>query len=519
MALCAAHVLMACGPEDATPPPVVIDAGVPDAAREPDAAPPPLPDPSITPGAPDRLLLRGMIVTPDVAFAGAVLVEKDTITCVDAADACDKEPGAVGATIIDTQGIIAPGFVDTHNHILFDIFDGDDWLPSMSYQNHDQWTLEPRYQAMLDVKQCLANDSQGKPAWCATTPYGTPAGSLRCEMDKWGELKGLIAGTTSIVGLPGTSSACFGSLSRSIDAAQNDLGADSIQTSAIFPPSTSAADAVCANTASMQTKAYVIHCGEGTDERSRNEFATLGSVSTVDECLYAATTVITHGTAFGDAEFQTMADRGMKLTWSPASNFALYGAGATTNIPSARAKGVQVSLSPDWSMGGSRNLLDELRVADAHDNAAWSDSMSPKDLVQMVTANPAVALGLGDRLGHIKTSALADLVVLAGDMNKPFDAILAASPRTVRLTMVGGKILYGDEAFRAAAPEKPGCETLDVCGRQKFLCVAEDETRDKLGQTYAQIKEALEKALVDADNATPDDGWNVAPLTPLFSCD
>jgi len=115
----------------------------------------------------------------------------------------------VGATIIETHGVIAPGLIDTHNHILFDIFDDSDWLPAAVYANHDEWPAEPRYQAMLDVKQCLEDASQGKPAWCPATYDG--AGNLKCEMDKWGELKGLIAGTTSIVGLPGISSKCFSS--------------------------------------------------------------------------------------------------------------------------------------------------------------------------------------------------------------------------------------------------------------------------------------------------------------------
>ena len=174
-----------------------------------DAALPPATTPGITVGAADRILLRGTVVTPDVQLDGAVLVEGTLITCVDTAAVCSAAAGAAGATIIDTAGIIAPGLVDTHNHILFDIFDDDDWLPAEIYQDHNQWPNEPKYKAMLDVKQCLVNDSQGKPAWCAQTPYGSAAGSLRCEADKYGELKGLIAGTTSIVGLPGTSAACF----------------------------------------------------------------------------------------------------------------------------------------------------------------------------------------------------------------------------------------------------------------------------------------------------------------------
>ena len=219
------------------------------------------PDATIQAGAADRFLIIGTIVTPATTFDGQVLVEGDTITCAAPGTDCEAEAGAQGATIIETNGIVAPGLIDTHNHILFDIFDDDDWLPNIPsscngpsdceassycsndkcdcvdgicrYTNHNQWPSEIEYGVMMDYKQCLEDASQGKPVWCPQTYDGD--GDLKCEMDKWGELKGLIAGTTSIVGLPGTSSQCFSSLSRSIDVSQNDLSEDKIQTSALFP--------------------------------------------------------------------------------------------------------------------------------------------------------------------------------------------------------------------------------------------------------------------------------------------
>jgi len=509
VAVCA--LLVACRSDDGAKPdapPSTVDAPVDAPVLEGD-------DPTIVVGAPDRILLHGTIVTPDVILDGDVLVEGNLITCVDTAAACEAMPGAIGATLIDTKGIIAPGLIDTHNHILFDMFDGDDWLPAQVYQDHDQWPNEPRYMAMLDVKQCLVDDSQGKPAWCAQTPYGTAAGSLRCEADKFGELKGLIAGTTSIVGLPGTSSACFGSLARSIDSPQNGLGSDAIQTAAVFP-SASSANTVCTNFASGKTAAYLVHVGEGTDATALGEFARLGSITTPANCLYAPQTAITHGTAFTATELAAMAQAGMKLIWSPQSNVSLYG--ATTDIPSALDANVLVALAPDWSMGGSQNMLDELRFADAWDNAHWSDRLSSQDLVAMATTHPAQVLALGDRLGKLEAGALADLAVFTGDAAHPYDAIVAATPKEVRLVMVGGTVLYGDTALQAAGPTTPGCEQLDICGTTKFLCVATATATSKLDQTYAQIVAALGQALLDADAQTGSDGFTFAPLPPLVKC-
>ncbi len=494
---------IACSDSPAKPDGGALDAGAMDAV--------------VVEAGPVGLVLAGIIVTPDAVIDGEVLVIGDTIECVDVGTTCEQTPLAQNSTKVVVGGVIAPGLIDTHNHILFDIFDDDDWLPSKVYQNHDQWTTDPKYSAMLDVKQCLSNDSQGKPAWCASTPYGTAAGSLRCEIDKWGELKGLIAGTTSIVGLPGTSAACFGSLSRSIDVAQSGVSPDKIRTSATFPPSQSTADGVCADFAAGTTDAFLIHCGEGTDAKSLAEFAKLGTVSTTPNCLYAPQTTITHGVAFTATEFATMQAAGMKLTWSPASNVALYA--ATANIPAALDAGVLISLAPDWSMGGSQNILDEMRFANAWDDANWGNRLSTTDIVHMTTTNAAAALGLSSRIGQIKVGYLADLFVVKGDTTAPYDTIVAAHPSDMRLVMVGGTVLYGDSDLANLAPAQAGCEPFDACGTSKFLCVSvPGATTDKLDQSYATIQTTLEQALEAADQQTLSDGWNFAPLTPLVKC-
>src|SRR5450432_1159945 len=166
-------------------------------------------------------------------------------------------------------------------------------------------------------------------------------------MDKYGELKALVAGTTSIVGAAGTAKTCFGSLARSIDTAYGDLGVDTTQVATLFP-STATADGVCANFTSLKTSAYLIHVGEGiaTDATAAAEFAKLNTVTTVDGCLLVPQTTIVHGMALGDSEFSTMATHSMSLTWSPRSNVFLYGQGTdlsrTTNIPLALSKGINV---------------------------------------------------------------------------------------------------------------------------------------------------------------------------------
>jgi 5-methylthioadenosine/S-adenosylhomocysteine deaminase len=508
-----------CGDQkapDATPPPVVTGTDDGGGGGTTDAPPG---DSTVTGDSSQGILLEGTVLGEMGPFEGEVLALADgTIGCVEPGKACEADPLAASAAHVTVDGVISPGLIDTHNHILFDIFDDSDWLPTKLYQNHNDWTKntnEPRYTVMVDVKQCLEDASQGKPTWCPAKYNST--GNLKCEMEKWGELKGLVAGTTSIVGLPGTALACFGSLARTIDTTFNGLSSDMVQTAAIFP-SKATADGVCSNYASGKTSAYLIHVGEGLDQAARDEFTKLGTLTTTSGCLYAPQTAITHGSSFTATEFAAMKTKDMKLTWSPASNIALYG--ATTNIPLALDNGLLVSVAPDWSMGGSQNMLDELRFAKKYSDTNWAGRLKSQDIFTMATKNAATVLGLSDKLGVLKKGMLADIFVVRGGRSAPYDTIVGASAKDVALTMVGGKVLYGDADLRSVASGGATCEDFDSCGSPKFLCVAQaGMTTNKLDQTYAQIHDILEAAMKDVDTVRPVGvGGNFSPVAPVLGC-
>lgn len=477
-------------------------------------------DGSVVTGDPSKgILIEGTILGETGPYEGQVLtLPSGLIGCAAPGKVCEADPAAARVAKVLVDGIVAPGLIDTHNHILFDIFDNSDWLPKQTYLNHDDWTKdanEPRYTVMVDVKQCLEDASQGKPVWCP--PKYDGAGTLKCEMEKWGELKALVAGTTSVVGLAGTAVPCYASLARSIDTQFNGLDSDKVQTAAIAP-SRATADGVCANYASGKTAAYLIHVGEGLNQAARDELTKLGTMTTTADCLFAPQTAITHGTSFGAAEFAIMKAKSMKLTWSPASNIALYG--ATTNIPLALDNGILVALAPDWSMGGSQNMLDEVRFAKSYSDTTWKGRLTSQNIVDMATKNAAVILGLSDKIGTIKKGLLADLFVLRGTRTAPYDAVTKASAKDVILTMVGGKVLYGDKDVSAVAYAGSACEDFDACGSPKFLCATEPgKTNDKLNQTYAEIHGILEAAMKDIDTVRPAAiGGSFSPVAPVVAC-
>jgi 5-methylthioadenosine/S-adenosylhomocysteine deaminase len=337
----------------------------------------------------------------------------------------------------------------------------------------------------------------------------------RCEMDKYAEIKALIAGTTSFLLAPGLSNSCYASVIRSIDLPQNDLGQDKIQTS-ISVPTESSAQSVCNNFASGTTDAYMVHIAEGIDQTARNEFATLSSRA--GGCLLSPKTTIVHGTALTSTEFTTMATHGMRLVWSPKSNMFLYN--DTARIDLAIQAGVStIALAPDWALGGSINLLDELRFADQIDQAKFGDILTPARLFQMVTLDAARALAVDGLLGSLQVGKRADITVIGGYPGDPYNALLLATPTAVRLVMVDGRALYGDGQLIGAGPSSPGCEAVPICGVSKFLCIAETSTLNKLDQTYANILQILVDALVDYDtNVIPVTVSPFSPIAPLTHC-
>ena len=105
-------------------------------------------------------------------------------------------------------------------------------------------------------------------------------------------------------------------------------------------------------------------------------------------------------------------------------------------------------------------------------------------------------------------------MVVSGDTADPWKTLVTSRPGNVRMVMVNGAVLYGDGSLSAAAT-LPECETIDVCGRSRFLCVKEQLTTSKLNQTYADILGALSGALQSYDTAH---GTHYDPIAPLVKC-
>jgi hypothetical protein len=278
-------------------------------------------------------------------------------------------------------------------------------------------------------------------------------------MVKYGEIKALISGITSIQGTS-PNGVCFRTLIRNVEnQSELPVGSNHIRTR-VLP-----IDGFNDQIDPTMTKSFVVHLAEGIDQRSRDEFQTLKQKK-----LLQPSTVIIHGTAFGDQEL-------------------LYS--QTTNIPLAMKHGIQVSLGVDWNPSGSDTIFDELRVAESVNEDQFSGAIASSDWLTMITLNPARALALESVVGQLAPTLKADITVLRRQDTDPHVSLRKNHLQDVEMVWVGGQLLYGRESvLQRVKPSQ--CERLAVKGTNKRICVSDTiNPVTRSNQTLEQIRSRL----------------------------
>jgi 5-methylthioadenosine/S-adenosylhomocysteine deaminase len=405
---------------------------------------------------PTKMVIKGTLVMPDQVLDGELVIEGDTITCV--AASCTAPTGATHITT--TNAYIFPGFVDAHNHVAYNVLPR--WTPPKLYKNRGQWQGSDAYKVFKKPYDDLTNKG------------------LTCEMIKYGEVKALLSGITTIQGTsPG--SQCIRTLIRNAENQAN------------LPISASHIRTFILDIGSFQggidwtaTKSFVVHLAEGVrgDPKSLTEFTTLKSKN-----LLASGTAVIHGAAFGESEFQQMGTAGAKLIWSPRSNLVLYA--QTTDIPLAMQKGIEISLGVDWNPSGSDHIFDELRTAAEVNEEEFSGAIPDADWIKMITVNPAKALALDTFVGKLAPGFKADITVLRARDDDPTKSVMKTHLQDVQMVWVGGDLLYANKAILDKI--KPGeCEAMLVYGSAKRLCVKNSKLQvPKAAQTLEEIRTIL----------------------------
>ena len=323
------------------------------------------------------------------------------------------------------------------------------------------------------------------------TPLTATSGST--DVTRWSELRAIMAGTTSTLGSPGVAG-----LTRNLDSTLREGAGGAAAMSSIFPLGDNSGvqrssdcdyGGSADTTATFATaSAYLAHSGEGIDSVARNEFLCMSS-TTYDTVapgtsnnLLSAKTSLAMGLALRAGDLAQLAASDTSLIWSPRSNIATYG--NTIPLPVANRLGVRLALGTDWTVTGSTNLLRELACADRLNSLYFSNALTDQQLWNAVTTNAAEVAGVGTSLGALAPGRLADIAIFDARVRSGYRAVIAAQPEDVALVMRGGVVLYGDTSL-VSVLRLSGCETLNVCGQPKNLCVQAETSF-----TYAQTQTA-----------------------------
>lgn len=424
------------------------------------------------------IVLRGTIITPTGVIAhGYVAIANGRIVSVS-----EKQPDLRDAVSVNTHGIILPGFVDVHNHVVYNVLPR--WSPGRLFTNRNQWRADPEY------------------ARTVRDPINKLRSSHFCEMNAWGELRALVGGTTSIMATD--SQPCIHGLVRNLDFNSGFYGTRELDREHILnvidlppanPPSARAFFVGAARSFIMNPfyEALFIHLSEGTDAAAEEEFTFMRSRS-----LLNPKGRIIHGISLTSTDFQAMAHNGTALVWSPRSNLELYG--QTADIGAGLDAGVEIALAPDWAITGSANMLDELKMAAKWNHERLSDRLPDRQLVDMVTSVPAHIAGIDDEVGSIKAGLRADILVINGNHNNPYHEVVNATVADVELVFIAGVPLYGDRTFMERFWKRSELEEIKLPEITKTIATP------AANLVVADIEKRLQSALIA-------EGTSLAPLT------
>jgi cytosine/adenosine deaminase-related metal-dependent hydrolase len=439
-----------------------------------------------------KYVLRGRIATMDADFtvfpAGAVYIDGQNITAVQES-AAPPPPGFAGATTVSTSGSIFPGLIELHNHLSYNALPM--WTVPRKFPDRGRW------QDNADYKRRV------------TGPMGTIAKStdphLLASLVRYVETKCLLAGVTSSQGISLQSdhlNAYYGSAMRVVED----------PTERCFPratthiPDIEAVEWAQFKRTLDRTSCLLLHLSEGLDDKARAAFLALQNSQ--GEWAISSALAGIHCAGLLLEDFAVLGQRGGSMVWSPLSNLLLYG--GTTNIASAKSAGVPVSLGSDWSPTGSKNLLNELKVAKTVNNVGGL-GLTDRELVSMATRVPASIVKWDRLVGSLEASKRADLLIIdAPPDTDVYAGLIAARETAVQLVVIDGRAVVGEPALMSSLGASG--ETLTVGDKPRMIDYGPGDPKVPL-VTYAEARSAMADALQRLPHLLADEaaGRGVGP--------
>ncbi len=367
-----------------------------------------------------KYALEGRIVTMDkeatVINRGRIFVENGMITAIRPKSGGYPE-GFAKSDVIKSGGTLYPGMIELHNHLPYNILPY--WVADKQYLNRGQWAGIKGYRINVTGPMQTLGKSPGFPQ----------------AIVRYVECKSMLGGVTTSQGLTLANSTLtkkvFHGLIRNVEETNEDELPEALTRIADVKPG----GAQAFLTSLSDTKTRLLHLSEGVDEKARSFFSNLQ----INDSDWAITNKLNgiHCTGLQPEDYKVLGDRQGSMTWSPMSNLILYG--GTSDVKAAKENEVLIALGSDWSPSGSKNLLEELKVAYlVSKNHEAGPLFTDEELVRMATSNPAKILGWENALGSLKVGMKADMIIVRGYHGDPYKKLINATEKTLLGVFING---------------------------------------------------------------------------------
>ncbi|SDD61718.1 Cytosine/adenosine deaminase [Pricia antarctica] len=367
-----------------------------------------------------KYALEGRIVTMDQAATvinrGRIFVENGVITAIRPKSEGYAD-GFTKSDVIKSGGTLYPGMIELHNHLPYNILPY--WVADKQYRNRAQWAGIKGYRINVTGPMQTLGKSPGFPE----------------AIVRYVECKSMIGGVTTSQGLTLANSTLtkkvFHGLIRNVEETNEDVLPEAL--TRIADVEQGGAQAFL--TSLSDTKTRLLHLSEGVDEKARSYFTNLQ----INDTEWAITDKLNgiHCTGLQPEDYKVLGDRQGSMTWSPMSNLVLYG--GTSDVKAAKENKVLIALGSDWSPSGSKNLLEELKVAYlVSKNHEAGPIFTDEELVQMVTSNPAKILGWENVLGSLQVGMKADMLIVRGYQGNPYKKLINATEKHLLGVFING---------------------------------------------------------------------------------
>jgi len=400
------------------------------------------------------LIRNGFLVTADANDTcgdGCVLVEGGTITY---AGPESLAPQVSADRVIDAQGgVVAPGFIDTHTHVPMTMMRGyADDLALMDWLQNHIWPAEARLteEAVYWGSMLAMCEFAAAGVTCFSDMYNFNEAIARAAHDSG--LRALIA--TAVLDIDGGGDDRLKRAAAFFDAVK---GYDRIEAAigphAEYTVSPEMFEKVRDLAGKLNARIHV-HVSETQSEHEeciarhgKTPIGLLESLGVLELPVMAA-----HCVWVSDDDMDIMARHHVSVMTCPGSNLKL-GSGIP-RVSRMLEKGINVSCATDGAASNNNlSMMEEMTLTGLLQKGLNQDpSLIPaKTALRIATINGAEALGMSSMTGSLEAGKKADIVVLGTDgvrwcprTNLLNHLVYSGSDADVKLTMVGGDIIYED---------------------------------------------------------------------------